>query len=117
MLVDLGALDDFPDGDFKIVKVDGLEVGVVHWRGKFYALLNRCPDQDGPLCRGSIHPFLGYDEQHQAITADEGRPIVSCPWHFWQFDVANGRGLRANARVKTYPVVERSGRILLDIGR
>ena len=115
MLVDLGAPDEFPEERFKIVSVDGHQVGVTRWRGKLYALANICPDQSGPLCKGEVGPFVDYEEGGRGVIVDEDKPVVICPWHAWQFDLATGHGMRANARAKTFRVVERGGRVLVDV--
>jgi nitrite reductase/ring-hydroxylating ferredoxin subunit len=52
-----------------------LEVAVFNVDGKFYVLKNECPHAGGPLGEG----FL------------DG-PVVTCPWHGWQFDVTSGQG-------------------------
>ena len=47
---------DFADGDRRIVFHDGVEIGVFHWQGAFYAYQNLCLHQGGPCCEGVIMP-------------------------------------------------------------
>ena len=42
----------FPDGERRIVAHGGIEIGVFHWQGKFYAYENLCVHQGGPACEG-----------------------------------------------------------------
>jgi nitrite reductase/ring-hydroxylating ferredoxin subunit len=37
-----------PDGERRIVKHDGHEIGVFHWQQAFYAYQNLCVHQGGP---------------------------------------------------------------------
>ena len=47
-------IDDFADGDRRIVFHGGLEIGVFHWQGNYYAYENLCLHQGGPCCEGVI---------------------------------------------------------------
>ena len=50
-----------PDGERKIVQVDGLSIGVFHHKGGWYALRNSCMHRGGPVGTGSArrrHPRL-----------------------------------------------------------
>lgn len=49
--------------------------------GAYYALDGVCPHQGGPLGQGTL----------------EG-PILTCPWHGWQFDVTTGAN-QLNCRI------------------
>ena len=49
---------EIPPGERKIVDVGGRSVGVFNVGGEFFAVLNRCPHQGGPLCQGNTHGFL-----------------------------------------------------------
>jgi len=52
----------------------GRIVALFNVEGIFYALDGVCPHQGGPLGKGQLTG-----------------PIVTCPWHGWQFDVRSGR--------------------------
>ena len=45
---------ELPDGERRIVSHDGVEIGVFHWQGAFYAYRNLCLHQGGPACEGLI---------------------------------------------------------------
>jgi len=64
---------DLPAGTGRVVHVDGVAIALFNVDGRFHAIDNTCPHQGGPLGEG----FL-----------DGCR--VTCPWHFWQFDVTRG---------------------------
>ena len=48
--VRIAAAVEIPDGDRKILQVDGLSIGVFHHKGKWYALRNSCLHRGGPVC-------------------------------------------------------------------
>ena len=45
---------DIPDGERKVIEVDGVEIGVFHVDRTFYAWRNDCPHQGGPVCQGRL---------------------------------------------------------------
>jgi nitrite reductase/ring-hydroxylating ferredoxin subunit len=53
--------------------VEGREILLAKYHGKFYALDERCTHRGGPLSEGIL---------------EDG--IITCPWHFGQFDLATG---------------------------
>lgn len=117
-LVDVGAVDDFREHGVSIVEAERHEVGIIRWNGRFFAVRNICPHIGAPLCEGMLVPHLREHrgEPWSLEIDDEGVTIV-CPWHRWEFDVTTGRALVGHLRVKTYPVVVRDNRVLLEIGR
>src|ERR1700740_996632 len=73
---------------------------VVHDRGKFFALDNRCPHLGFPLHRGSV---------------EDG--ILTCHWHHARFDLASGCTFDLWADdVPHYEVVVREGTVYVDGG-
>jgi nitrite reductase/ring-hydroxylating ferredoxin subunit len=90
MRVVVGKVADFQDGDRKIVDVNGKSVGIFRVDGQFYAIRNRCPHQWGPLCLGNFAPRAvssGPGDVHM----DDGPPLLACPWHGWEYDIATGQ--------------------------
>ena len=63
-------------------QLDGVDFVVANTDGDFHACTNTCPHAGGPLGEGSI----------------EGS-VLTCPYHGWQFDLADGSCL-TNAEVK-----------------
>jgi 3-phenylpropionate/trans-cinnamate dioxygenase ferredoxin subunit len=86
----VATVDEIPPGQRKIVEVAGRSIGVFNVGGEFFAVLNRCPHQGGPLCLGNTLGFLrsaGVGE-FQYSRAGE---ILRCPWHGWEFDLRTGQ--------------------------
>jgi len=112
-LIEVGALDDFPDRGVRIVSVGCRELGIVRWEGEFYALHNRCPHQAGPVCTGTLGPKIVCDSPGQ-LEIDPDSPVIACAWHRWEFDVKTGASVwDPKYRVKTYPVEIRDDRVLV----
>ena len=91
--------DEIPEGERKIVQVEGLSIGVFHHEGAWYALRNHCLHRSGPVCTGTL-----------------AGDVITCPWHGYQYDVTNGRLLMdPSAGLDMYPVEVRDGEIFLQI--
>ncbi len=101
----VGTVDEIPPGTRKIGEIAGRSIGVFNVNGEYFALLNRCPHQAGPLCKGNAHGFL---RSGAVGEYDYSRPgeIVRCPWHGWEFDILTGRSIfnPHRVRVKAYEV-------------
>lgn len=90
--------------------VENVEVGVFNVEGEFYALLNSCPHQHGPVCEGEVSrditgEFLepGTHVEQQYV---EDSYTVVCPFHKWSFDIETGEHSGdPDISVPTYDVV------------
>ena len=70
-------LADLPQGEMRLVDVDGRKIGVFHTGdGELYAIEDRCSHDDGPLAEGEFDPA--------ACT-------VECPRHGSLFDLTTGK--------------------------
>jgi nitrite reductase/ring-hydroxylating ferredoxin subunit len=116
--VDAGAADDFQDGILQVLTLGERSVGVVRWKGEFFALRNICPHQYGPVCSGHAMPMIVSDPD-RTLAVDEERLVVICPWHSWEFDARTGRPIWADAnyRLTTYPTQVCDGRVLVGLRR
>lgn len=97
-------VSEIPEGERKLVTVNGVEVAVFHHGGRFYALHNACPHRQGPLIRGTVE-----------TAGDGARCFVRCPMHGWRFDLATGdsNGRPANATV--YALDQRGEALYIEI--
>lgn len=113
---DVGAVDEFPVGEFRVLEVGRREIGVVRLAdGTFRALRNLCPHAGAPLCRGVLGGTMLPSRPGELRYSPE-RLVVRCPWHAWEFDVATGEVMveTRRERVKVYDVDVVGGRVLLD---
>lgn len=92
---------EIPDGQRKIVAVDGLSIGVFHHQGEWVALRNSCVHQGGPVATGAL--------------AGE---VLTCPWHGYQYDLRSGRCLTdPHAELDRYAVTVAGDTVFVDVPR
>jgi nitrite reductase (NADH) small subunit len=86
--IKVASISELSPGSSKTVEVNGKAIALFNVGGKIYALDNTCLHQGGPLGEGLL----------------EGE-VVTCPWHFWEFNVRTGEKVgEPSLRVATYPV-------------
>lgn len=107
MKVVVGKVSDFENGGRKIIDVNGKSIGVFRIDDRFYALRNRCPHQFGPLCVGTLAQRAVSDGPGD-VKMDDGPPLIACPWHGWEYDLATGQSFmgpgRGNVPALSYDV-------------
>ena len=92
-------VQEIPEGERKIVEVDGLSIGVFHHQGNFYAVRNWCLHRGGPVATGCL----------------EGNTL-ECPWHGFQYDITSGQLLvDPSACLTTYGVVVQNDDIFVEV--
>ena len=111
---------DIEPGGRRLVEFDGKTVGIFNVDGKFFALVNQCVHQGGPVCNGKIMPRLSAvvlpgGEVKEVLSAEID--TIACPWHGWEYDLRSGRCL-ANPRlgIQSYEVVTEGDDLFLDTG-
>lgn len=94
--------DELPDGEMRLIDVDGIEIGVFNCGGDLLAIEDRCSHDDGPLAEGEF---------------DQATCTVECPRHGSLFDLRTGRPktLPAFAPVETFQVRIEDGEIKLEV--
>ena len=99
LIVNLGSLDEIPLGQGRCYIVGSEEIAVFRQRdGKLFASQNRCPHKQGPLAEGVL-----------------GGGKIICPLHAHKFDLTSGTGSEPTECVKTFPVREQNGEIILEL--
>lgn len=81
---------EIPQGEMKIVEVNGQEVVVANVDGEFVCFSNTCTHRQGPLGEGMLLPG----------------GVVECPFHGGQFNVRTGEVVAAppTEPIAVYPV-------------
>ena len=77
--VEVGKVNEIPDGKMKHVEADGKEVLVANVGGKFYAISDRCGHMNALLSMGNL-------------TGN----TVTCPFHGAKFDIITGKNYGTN---------------------
>ncbi|MBI3249512.1 MAG: nitrite reductase small subunit NirD [Deltaproteobacteria bacterium] len=98
--VDLGTVDSVPLGEGRAYTVNNLGIAVFRQRdGQLFATESTCPHRNGPLADGLV-----------------GDGKVICPLHAQKFDLTTGHCAGEDMAIRTYPVREVHGHIVVEIG-
>jgi nitrite reductase/ring-hydroxylating ferredoxin subunit len=82
-----------------VVKLDGKQILLLLSEGRIYACNNRCPHEGFPLAEGTL---------------SEGC-LLTCNWHSWRFNLADGETLVGGDVLRHYPHDIRHGHIWLEV--
>lgn len=98
----VGHADDIHDGTCQEVEVAGRSLGIFRVGGQLRAVLNHCPHEGAPICRGKVR---GTTLPSAPGTFRWGREneILVCPWHGWEFALDSGQCLTDRRRLATFP--------------
>ncbi len=114
MTIDVGSIEEFPEGRASVVMAGRTAVGIVRWSGAVYAISAICSHQGGPLCQGVLAARLTAGRPGEMLV-DDASPVIACPWHGWEFDVASGEAIwDPTVRIRTFPVRVTNGRVMVD---
>ncbi len=98
-LIKVAELDQLQPGARKLCTVDDRRIALFNLDGTIYAIDNHCTHRDGPVGAGQLN-----------------NTVITCPWHGWRFDVANGRCLEPEGNdLRQYPVSVEGNAVLIDI--
>jgi nitrite reductase/ring-hydroxylating ferredoxin subunit len=108
-------VDEIPLGARKIVTVKGREIGIFNVGESFFGLINRCPHQGAPLCRGEIVSRLVAPSPGDYRLTRPGE-MLRCPWHCWEFDIRTGQSLcdPNSVQARAFDVVVEPGKTLVE---
>ena len=91
--------EELPIGKSAIISAGEDEIALFNYKGKYYAVANKCPHRGAPLGEGRI---------------EEG--IVICPNHEWRFKLENGANMQnPELFIPTYPVKVRNENIYIGL--
>ncbi|HLR13333.1 MAG TPA: Rieske (2Fe-2S) protein [Burkholderiaceae bacterium] len=113
----VGRLDEFQDGQARLVDVAGRQIGIIKKGDEVFALRNLCPHKRAPLIRGTVEGTMLPTPCAGELNYGMENEIIKCPWHGWEFDIKTGECLFgvSNKRVRTYPVSIREGDVYVSI--
>jgi 3-phenylpropionate/trans-cinnamate dioxygenase ferredoxin subunit len=87
--VTVAKVGEITPGTVKVVRVDGVPIGVANVDGEFYAFADVCTHDDGPVAEGELDGYL-----------------IECPRHGARFDIRTGavKLLPAVVPIPVYPL-------------
>jgi nitrite reductase/ring-hydroxylating ferredoxin subunit len=81
---------DIAAGASRAATIGGREIAVFNLDGEYFALLNRCPHEGGPLCQGR-RTHLVQSKRPGTYDVSRAGEMLRCPWHGWEFDIRTGK--------------------------
>ena len=104
-------------GERKIVEVAGYSIGIFNVNGQFRAILNVCPHELAPVCRGHVRGTTLPTRNPGEHKWGREREILACPWHGWEFDLLTGECLVDSRRLRMFPVEIEEGTVYVSLPR
>jgi nitrite reductase (NADH) small subunit len=99
MFTKVATLEELPPGALIEIEHDGEPYAICNVGGQIRALYGECPHEGGPLGQGAL----------------EG-PMITCPWHCWQFDSSTGVCVQGDDVVlETYLVMVEGSDVLVQL--
>lgn len=112
--VPVGRVGEIPHGG-RIVEVNGMSIGLFRIQDDIVAVLNICPHELAPVCRGFQRGTSLPSAPGEFIWGREDE-ILACPWHQWEFDLRTGQSLTdPKVRVRTFPVEVEDGDVYIRL--
>ncbi|WP_102348670.1 Rieske (2Fe-2S) protein [Bacillus sp. Marseille-P3661] len=108
----VGNTSEFLEDNRKIIRCnEELEICVFKVDNQYFAYLNECIHQGGPVCEGEI---LGKVEtifgEHKTVLGEKFSDDIThivCPWHGWEFNVKTGESAADKSKcLKKFEVLE-----------
>jgi len=105
--------DELPEeGDRVITEIQGQEIAVFNYDNDYYAVLNYCIHQAGPLCEGDLTGDMTLGDDGWSWAYDDDQKYIRCPWHGWVFDIVSGQNTDdPRYQVPTYDIEVEDGHI------
>ncbi len=87
--VAVASVDELPPGERILIDIDGEPIAVFNVGGQYFAIMDVCSHDDGPVAEGTLNEFE-----------------IECPRHGAHFDLRTGKALSlpAVADIPAYPV-------------
>jgi 3-phenylpropionate/trans-cinnamate dioxygenase ferredoxin subunit len=98
--VSVASVDDLPNGLRILIDIDGEPIAVFNIAGDYFAIMDVCSHDDGPVAEGELSEFE-----------------IVCPRHGAHFDIRDGKALTLPAVVDipAYPVRVVDGEIQIGL--
>ena len=116
----VGTVDEVSEGERLLVEIKGRELGIFTVDGEYYAYVNWCVHQGGPICEGRLtgrqKAKFDRDTLETELEWTDKDGIVACPWHGWEFDLESGKNIsREDVELPSYPVRVEDDEIIVSV--
>jgi nitrite reductase (NADH) small subunit len=106
--------EEIPVGGRKIVSVENRSIGVFNIHGSYIAVLNLCPHELAPVCRGRVSGTTAPSLPGEFKWIRDGE-ILYCPWHGWEFDLLTGECLTDRRSIRRFETFIEDGWVYIHI--
>ena len=108
----IGKVNDFKEGDRRIIYLGDKEIGVFRHEGQFFAYSNYCLHQGGPACEGltiaHVEERLRPNKTSMGLFFSETQMNFVCPWHGYEYDMKTGECVAdRKLKLRRYEVVQK----------
>lgn len=108
-------LEEIRPGECTLVHVKQRSIGLFNVNGTIVAVLNVCPHELAPVCRGRVGGTTLPSRPGAYRWGREGE-ILACPWHGWEFDLLSGRALAdPRVRLRLYTVTVEDDTVFIEL--
>jgi nitrite reductase/ring-hydroxylating ferredoxin subunit len=112
---DVCAVADIPGTGVLGVVVGKRRLGVARVGDRVFVFSAVCPHRGGPLDKGRVRPFVNSPCPGE-IEVDATRPLITCPWHNWEYDLTSGAALFDRKRkIPVFRCEVRDGRVFAHL--
>jgi nitrite reductase (NADH) small subunit len=105
----VGRIGDFAPGSCTLLPIGKFGVGIFNIRGQLWALNNYCPHAGAPVCLGKVTGTAESEGPGTEMRWKREGEVLRCPWHGWEFDIANGESITQPIRKVLVYDVELNG--------
>ena len=105
--------EDLPPGEYKLIQAGKREIGVFNINGKFKAVLNICPHELAPVCKGKVRGTTLPSKPNEPYRWSLEGEVLLCPWHGWEFNLNDGKSLHEPKRchLKNFETIIEEGTV------
>ncbi len=105
---------ELPVGARRIIEAAGKSIGVFNTGAQIVAVLNLCPHEFAPVCKGKLSGTTLPSQPGEFIWGRENE-ILRCPWHGWEFDLHTGECLTDRRKLRRFSVILREDAVYVEL--
>jgi nitrite reductase/ring-hydroxylating ferredoxin subunit len=114
--IEVARLEELEPAVPKIVHAGDRRLVLVRVGDAVHALRDSCPHMAVSFAGAAVLPRVTGSPSEPRY--EDGESVIACPWHRYEFSLADGRCLTADRlSMRTYAVMVDGGRVLVDLGR
>jgi nitrite reductase/ring-hydroxylating ferredoxin subunit len=104
-------LSDLTEGQGREVFIGGQVLAIFLWEGEVFAIDGMCAHQGGPIAQGRLSKQNRAGQLNHVYST-----CVTCPWHGWQYDLANGQNMLTGKKMLScYHTEIRDDQVWIDL--